>query len=91
MPITLESIWFLAAIVGTPLMLPQVIKSYKTKKLDDISLMMVILYVLNCTLWTIYWLLIESYPIILWNFIGLLISLAQLYLKIRYSYPRVEM
>jgi len=58
MTIIVEIIGFTAAAVGTSLMLPQVIKSIKIKKVDDISFGMLVLYFFNCLLWLIYGMLI---------------------------------
>ena len=78
-------IGYSAAVVGTMLMLPQVYKSWKTKKVEDIALGMVILYFLNCVLWLAYGLLIFAYPVIVANSIALVISVIQLFLKIKYK------
>lgn len=80
-----QIIGFLAAIIGTLLMLPQLIKMIKTKKVDDISLAMLFLYSLNCILWLIYGLLILAWPVIICNFIALIISIIQLILKFKYD------
>ena len=74
-----------AAVVGTVLMLPQVVKSVKTKQVKNLSYLMVVLYFLNCLLWATYGILIWAIPIILCNFIALLISIFLLALKVRYS------
>ena len=80
-----QIIGFLAAVVGTALMLPQVIKTIKTKRADDISTMMLVLYLLNCALWLTYGSLIKAWPVIACNFIALIISIIQLVLKFRYQ------
>lgn len=80
-----EIIGFMAAAVGTSLMLPQVIKSIRTKKMDDVSSLMLLLYFVNCLLWLVYGLLIWAVPVILCNFIALIVSVIQLVLKKRYS------
>ena len=85
MVIITEIIGFTAAAVGTSLMLPQVIKSIKTKKVGDISFGMLWLYFFNCLLWLIYGSLILAWPVIVCNFIALIISILQLFLKIKYS------
>ena len=79
-----EIIGYSAAVVGTSLMLPQVIKSLRTKSVGDLSYMMVILYVINCVLWLTYGILINAWPVIVCNFIALIISFVQLGLKVRY-------
>ena len=78
-------IGYAATIVGTSLMLPQVIKTLKTKHVDDISFAMLIFYFLNCALWLAYGLLISSIPLILTNFIAMIISIVQIMLKVRYT------
>ncbi|MDP3052369.1 MAG: SemiSWEET family transporter [bacterium] len=78
-------IGYIAAVVGTFLMLPQIIKSYKSKKTADLSIGMVVIYIINCCLWLIYGLLLSALPIILANGIGLAIGIAQLFLKIKYN------
>jgi MtN3 and saliva related transmembrane protein len=83
-----EIIGFAAAVVGTSLMLPQVIKSIKTKKVKDLSSGMLTLYFFNCLLWLIYGILISAWPVIVCNFIALIISVVQLILKKRYDARR---
>lgn len=80
-----ETIGYLAAIIGTSLMLPQVIKSVRTKRVHDLSWLMLILYFTNCLLWGIYGYLISAMPIIICNAIALLISIVQLGLKLKYE------
>lgn len=80
-----QIIGFLAAVVGTSLMLPQVFRTVKTKKVNDLSLVMLIFYFLNCSLWLTYGILILAWPVIICNFIALLISIFQLILKFKYS------
>ncbi|HEY9125309.1 MAG TPA: SemiSWEET family transporter [Bacteroidales bacterium] len=79
-----EIVGYLAAVFGTALMLPQVYKSIKTKRVDDISMSMLVVYVINCTLWEVYGLLIHAMPVILCNIIALGIGIVQLVLKFKY-------
>ena len=79
-----EIIGYLAAIIGTSLMLPQVIKSLRTKKVDDISFVMLIFYFLNCFLWLTYGILISSTPLIVGNLIAFVISIIQIMIKLKY-------
>ncbi|MFA5083879.1 MAG: SemiSWEET family transporter [Candidatus Paceibacterota bacterium] len=78
-------IGYTAAAVGTFLMLPQVIKSYKSKKTADLSMAMVIIYVINCFLWMIYGFFLSAIPMIVANGIGFIISVVQLVLKLKYN------
>ena len=74
-----------ATVIGTSLMLPQVYKTFRTKRVEDVSWGMLILYFLNCALWLTYGLLIGSIPLALTNGIALLISCTQMFLTYRYS------
>jgi len=78
-------IGYLAAIAGTSLMLPQVIKSYKSKSVADISWGMLVLYFLNCLLWLVYGLAINSSHVAVTNSIALVISMIQIFVKIKYA------
>lgn len=77
-------IGYTAVAVGTSLMLPQVIKAWKTKRVEDLSFGMVVLYFFNCLLWLLYGLLIAALPVIVANSIALVISIAQVILKLKY-------
>lgn len=72
-------------VVGISLMLPQLIKSYKTKKVDDLSMAMLVLYFFNSLLWLIYGILINTPPGVIANAVALLISIAQITFKLRYA------
>jgi len=87
MEIFTEIIGYLAAVVGTGLMLPQLIKMIRTKKVADISLGMLFMYFLNCLLWLSYGILIMAWPVIICNFIALIISIIQIVLKYKYQNP----
>jgi MtN3 and saliva related transmembrane protein len=79
-----EIIGYMAALIGTSIMIPQVYKSYKTKKVDDLSMVMLIIYVFNCILWEMYGLLIHSKPMIACNIVALIIAILQVIIKVRY-------
>lgn len=78
-------IGYAATVVGISIMLPQIYKIWKTKKVNDLSMGMVFLYFLNCLLWLIYGLLIVAPPVIIANAVGLIISIIQLFLKLKYN------
>jgi len=78
-------IGYLAAIIGTALMLPQVIKSIRTKSVQDLSWLMLTLYLFNCLLWAIYGFLIAAIPVVLCNIVALVISIVQIGVKWKYS------
>ncbi|HUC01299.1 MAG TPA: SemiSWEET family transporter [Candidatus Paceibacterota bacterium] len=74
-----------ATVIGTLMMLPQVMRLLKTKKAQDLSLIMVSFYVANCALWLIYGWLISARPVVVSNGLGLVIGVIQVTLKIKYQ------
>lgn len=78
-------IGYMAAVFGTALMVPQVYKSFITRRVDDISMVMLIIYLINCCLWGIYGILIKSMPVILCNSMAFIIGLLQTVLKIKFG------
>jgi MtN3 and saliva related transmembrane protein len=85
MKIMTEVVGYMAAAVGTSILLPQVYKSIKTKKVNDISMSMLVVYIINLVLWEIYGLLLFSIPLIVCNVTSLIIALFQIILKIKYT------
>jgi MtN3 and saliva related transmembrane protein len=85
MEIFTEIIGYLAAVFGTALMMPQVYKSIKTKRVDDISMVMLVVYIINCSLWETYGILIKSNPVIICNFLALIIGSVQIYAKVKFQ------
>jgi MtN3 and saliva related transmembrane protein len=65
--------------------IPQVVKSWKTKKTEDISLWMCILVFVGFCLWLVYGLLIKDIPLTVSNVAGLSLVSFILYLKVRYK------
>jgi MtN3 and saliva related transmembrane protein len=77
-------IGYVAATTGAVLMLPQTIKSWRSRRVDELSMGTIALYVLNCALWMVYGGLVHSGPILLANGCGLLIGGCQMVLKLRF-------
>jgi uncharacterized protein with PQ loop repeat len=86
MEITIVDIFgYAAAFFGTILMLPQTYKSYKTKRVNDISMSMLVVYIINCSLWEVYGWLISANPVIICNAIALVIGTIQIFIKLKYK------
>ena len=80
-----QNIGLLAAIFTTIAFVPQVLKIYKKKSVEDISLPMWIIFSFGVFLWFIYGILIMSLPVILANIVTLMLSLFILFFKIKYG------
>lgn len=76
---------YAAAILTTAAFLPQVIKTLKEKKTEDISLGMYIIFTLGISMWLIYGILKNEPPIILANLVTLVFALMILILKIKHG------
>ena len=76
---------YFAAILTTVAFLPQLIKTLKTKKADDVSSSTLILFIIGVLSWIIYGYKISSTPILLANLITLILNLLILISKIYFS------
>lgn len=79
--ITNDLIGSVAGTLTTIAFLPQVLKTYRSRSAKDISLVMFLLFSLGVFLWLLYGLSIQSMPIIISNFITLVLSLSILVMK----------
>ena len=83
--INTEFFGYFAAILTTAAFLPQLIKTLKTKKADDVSLVTLIMFISGLGSWIIYGYAISSIPILLANIITFILNLLILISKIYYS------
>ncbi len=76
---------YFAAILTTAAFLPQLIKTLKTKKADDVSLSTLIMFIIGVLSWIIYGYKISSTPILIANLITLILNLLILISKVYFS------
>lgn len=89
MSILIEAIGYAAGLLLVITMIPQIIKSYKLKMVEEVSLSTVLIFALGSLLWTIYGYLISNIPVFLFDLIAFVITLLQIGLMFRYkSYTR---
>ena len=81
----IEIFGYIAAILTTAAFLPQLIKTLKTKKADDVSLITLIMFIIGVLCWIIYGYSISSIPILIANLITLILNLLILISKIYFS------
>ena len=74
---------YIAAILTTAAFLPQLIKTLKTKKADDVSLTTLIMFIIGVLSWIIYGYKISSTPILIANLITLILNFLILISKIK--------
>lgn len=80
-----EILGYSAGAVTALTFLPQVIKTWKEKSAEDVSLWMFIIAATNEVMWIGYGILKNDWVIISTNTVVLVFSLTMIYLKLRYN------
>lgn len=80
-----SAVGYAAAILTTISFVPQVLKVWRTRSARDVSLGMYSLFTLGIFTWLVYGVLIESWPVILANFITLILAGTVLVMKLRFG------
>jgi MtN3 and saliva related transmembrane protein len=76
---------YIAGILVVISLLPQAIKSWKTRSTKDISLWRYIIYTAGLILWIIYAIIIKNGPVAVMNSVGLILALSILFLKLKHG------
>ncbi len=77
-------IGFAAGTLTTVSFLPQVVKTFRTKRCDDLSLGMLLAFTTGVCLWLVYGIFLRSAPIMAANAVTLVLLAPLLVMKIRY-------
>ncbi len=83
--LNVELFGYFAAILTTLAFLPQLIKTLKTKKAEDVSLITLIMFLTGVLSWIVYGYKISSSPILIANIITFILNLLILIFKIYFS------
>ena len=75
----------LASIFSLSSTVPQIIKGKKTKKMDDVSVWLILALIVGLSLWVIYGIAKSDIVIIGGNTVGVILNVVLLVLKIKYS------
>jgi len=78
-------IGLIAGTLTTAGYIPQIVKGYRTKKLDDVSYLLLLLLGTGMTLWLVYGLLLVSLPLIISNTIATGLVVLLILMKHRYA------
>jgi len=78
-------IGFTAGVLMSISALPQLFKSYRTKKVGDISFAMLLIIMAALILWIIYAIMIGSWPIILMDSFGFCANMVLIVMKMKYN------
>lgn len=80
-----DIIGFAAGILIAVSMIPQVAKAYKTKSVQDLSFLMLLIIALGTAFWMAYGIMIASLPIVTMDGFGFLVNAVLIFMKIRYG------
>lgn len=80
-----EIFGFIAGSLTAVSLLPQLIKSWKTKSTKDISIIWSFISISGQIMWIVYGIVITSYSLIIMSALTLSMALSILHLKIRYG------
>ena len=81
----IDILGYVAGILVVISLLPQTIKSWKTKSTSDLSLWRYVIYCTGLILWVAYAIIIKNGPVAVMNFVGLILASSILYLKIKHG------
>ena len=81
----IEFFGYFAAILTTLAFLPQLIKTLKTQKADDVSLITLIMFLTGVLSWVVYGYKISSVPILIANIITFILNFLILIFKIIFA------
>ena len=83
--LNIEFFGYFAAILTTAAFLPQLIKTLKTKKAEDVSSITLIMFICGVGFWIIYGYKISSTPILIANIVTFTLNLFIFISKLYYS------
>jgi MtN3 and saliva related transmembrane protein len=81
----ISAVGILASIFALSSTVPQIIKGVKTKKMDDVSVWLILSLIVGLSLWVIYGIGINDVVIVGGNTVGVSLNVVLLFLKFRYS------
>ncbi len=80
-----NTLGLIAGALTTAAFIPQVVKIWKSRHTQDISLGMFAIFSIGVFLWLLYGIQLDALPVILSNGVTLLLSLTILFFKLRYK------
>lgn len=84
----LTVVGLLAGFITTLGFVPQVVKGYRSGRMEDVSLFMPMVLMLGMGLWLVYGLFLGDLPIILWNAVSIALNAVMVFLKLRSDAPK---
>jgi len=85
----MDIIGYLATVLLNTALLPQAIKSFRTKSTGDISMWWAIQFNVGLVIWVVYGILIGNRSLIYGTSFELLLSLAVMVAKIKFNFRKI--
>ncbi|MEP6597174.1 MAG: SemiSWEET transporter [Ginsengibacter sp.] len=80
----IQLVGIIAGIFTAASLMPQLIKTFKTKKVEEISLLMLIILMTGLATWIYYGILRKDFPVIATNSFSFLLNIILIILKEKY-------
>ncbi|WP_043646344.1 SemiSWEET family sugar transporter [Fundidesulfovibrio putealis] len=84
----IEVLGLAAGCMTTCSFIPQVVRTYRSRSVSDISLRMYLLLCAGIAMWVVYGLMIGSVSVVAANSVSLCLTLAILVMKIKFRHER---
>ncbi|HZH95290.1 MAG TPA: SemiSWEET transporter [Flavisolibacter sp.] len=82
---TTQMIGIGAGILTASSTLPQLVKIIKEKKASDVSILMIVVLIVGLSLWVVYGLMQNDWPLIVTNSFSVLVNILLLIYRLRYG------
>lgn len=79
-----EYLGMVGVVTGSMTFVPQVYQAWVTRSVGDLSIWMILILLLNVSIWLVYGITGKDRPMILANIIIMSLSLAMLYFKLTF-------
>ncbi len=83
--INADTFGFIAAFLTTIAFLPQVIKTWRTKKAEDVSVLMLLTFIIGLLFWIVYAIKSNAFPVLIANIVTFIFNVTILILKLIYG------
>ncbi|HWR36566.1 MAG TPA: SemiSWEET transporter [Clostridia bacterium] len=85
MAVLFTIVGFLAGTLTTVAFMPQVLHTFRSKSVKDLSYAMLISFSVGVVLWVIYGIYLNSWPMIIANGVTFVFQVPLIFMKVRYS------
>lgn len=83
--ISAEALGLIAGALSTLSLVPQLVRVFRRKSAQDLSLPFTSLFLAGVLLWLVYGIFLRLSPVILWNAVGATLMVGLIIAKLRYG------